>query len=95
MAAIDTEMQDVVGAGAAAASALAPSPSPADSEASPSSSFSPADSALSPLSEHQELTEAMVNASGKFVLLDKLLTRLRQNGHKVLIFSQVRTLTAL
>ena len=32
---------------------------------------------------------ALVQASGKLVLVDKLLKRLRQDGHKVLIFSQM------
>ena len=32
--------------------------------------------------------ESLVRPSGKMVLLDKLLPRLRQRGHKVLIFSQ-------
>jgi len=31
----------------------------------------------------------LVSASGKFVLLDKLLPKLRQEGHRVLIFSQM------
>jgi SNF2 family DNA or RNA helicase len=31
----------------------------------------------------------LVNLSGKFVLLDKLLPRLKEEGHKVLIFSQM------
>jgi chromodomain-helicase-DNA-binding protein 7 len=38
-----------------------------------------------PMSSHQ----AMVNASGKLVLIDKLLPRLRADGHRVLIFSQM------
>lgn len=32
---------------------------------------------------------ALVNASGKMKLLDKLLQRLKDTGHRVLIFSQV------
>lgn len=32
---------------------------------------------------------AMVHASGKLVLLDKLLPKLKDNGHRVLIFSQM------
>lgn len=31
----------------------------------------------------------LVSASGKMVLLDKLLPHLRKDGHKVLIFSQM------
>jgi SNF2 family DNA or RNA helicase len=37
----------------------------------------------------QDVFECMVSASGKLVLLDKLLPRLKQNGHRVLIFSQM------
>lgn len=33
--------------------------------------------------------ERMVLSSGKLVLLDKLLVRLRETNHRVLIFSQV------
>lgn len=33
--------------------------------------------------------QAMVNSSGKLVLIDKLLPRLRADGHRVLIFSQM------
>ncbi|KAJ1636623.1 P-loop containing nucleoside triphosphate hydrolase protein, partial [Pavlovales sp. CCMP2436] len=36
-----------------------------------------------------EYLERLVYASGKYVLLDKLLPRLRADGHKVLIFSQM------
>ncbi|XP_051917070.1 chromodomain-helicase-DNA-binding protein 2 isoform X3 [Hippocampus zosterae] len=37
----------------------------------------------------QEQLQALVRASGKLVLLDKLLTRLRERGNRVLIFSQM------
>lgn len=33
--------------------------------------------------------KTMVHSSGKMVLLDKLLPKLKQGGHKVLIFSQM------
>jgi ATP-dependent DNA helicase len=33
----------------------------------------------------------LVRQGGKLALLDRLLTRLRAGGHKVLIFSQVRS----
>ena len=36
----------------------------------------------------QEAREAMTNASGKLILLDKLLPKLKSEGHRVLIFSQ-------
>lgn len=40
--------------------------------------------------------QALIMASGKMVLLDKLLPRLRETGHRVLIFSQmVRVLDIL
>lgn len=37
----------------------------------------------------EAILSLMVNASGKLVLLDKLLTKLYAGGHKVLIFSQM------
>jgi len=40
-------------------------------------------------SEHEAQMACMVQASGKLVLVDKLLARLRSGGHKVLIFSQM------
>lgn len=33
--------------------------------------------------------QSLVRGSGKLVLLDKLLTRLRERGNRVLIFSQM------
>lgn len=36
-----------------------------------------------------ETLKGLVMSSGKMVLLDKLMTRLRQDGHRVLIFSQM------
>ena len=36
-----------------------------------------------------DLMELMLNASGKLVLLDKLLAKLSRNGHRVLVFSQM------
>ena len=36
-----------------------------------------------------EHIQALIQASGKFVLLDKLLPKLKQTGHRVLIFSQM------
>ena len=35
------------------------------------------------------ILHAMVQSSGKMVLMDKLLPRLKSSGHKVLIFSQM------
>ncbi|XP_013394879.1 chromodomain-helicase-DNA-binding protein 8 isoform X2 [Lingula anatina] len=37
----------------------------------------------------EKLMEAMVQASGKLVLIDKLLPKLKAGGHKILIFSQM------
>jgi len=43
-----------------------------------------------PGEQHQMITEqGMIMCSGKMVLLDKLLPKLRQEGHKILIFSQM------
>ena len=40
--------------------------------------------------------QALINSSGKLVLVDKLLPKLKANGHKVLIFSQmIRVLDVL
>lgn len=33
--------------------------------------------------------KALINSSGKMVLIDKLLPKLKDNGHRVLIFSQM------
>ena len=38
---------------------------------------------------NEELLKGLVMSSGKMVLLDKLLARLRQDNHRVLIFSQM------
>ncbi|KAF9469913.1 SNF2 family N-terminal domain-containing protein [Collybia nuda] len=38
---------------------------------------------------NEEILKGLVMNSGKMVLLDKLLARLRQDGHRVLIFSQM------
>ena len=37
-----------------------------------------------------DAVESMVNASGKFVLLDKLLPRMKADGHRILLFSQFK-----
>ncbi len=42
-----------------------------------------------PRSEEDLVHYSLVHSSGKLVLIDKLLPRLRQNGHKVLVFSQM------
>ncbi|XP_077296333.1 chromodomain-helicase-DNA-binding protein 1 [Arctopsyche grandis] len=38
---------------------------------------------------HEDAVQQIVRGSGKLVLLDKLLCRLRETGHRVLIFSQM------
>ncbi|KAG7383394.1 choline dehydrogenase 7 [Phytophthora pseudosyringae] len=38
----------------------------------------------------QQISESLVGTSGKLVLLDKLLPRLKETGHRVLIFSQFK-----
>ena len=44
----------------------------------------------SPEDQHQMMNEHLyIQTSGKMVLMDKLLPKLRQEGHKVLIFSQM------
>ena len=45
--------------------------------------------ALSPLMTWQERAEQLIKSSSKLILLDKLLKKLREHGHKVLIFSQM------
>ncbi|CAF91591.1 unnamed protein product, partial [Tetraodon nigroviridis] len=42
-----------------------------------------------PEDEKPKLTKSNCRGSGKLVLLDKLLTRLRERGNRVLIFSQM------
>ena len=37
----------------------------------------------------EAVPEAIVTSSGKLKLMDRMLTRLRQDGHKVLVFSQM------
>jgi len=50
----------------------------------------------SPSQPLEDYYKTLIQASGKFVLLDKLLARLKAQGHKVLIFSQmVRVLDLL
>ena len=36
------------------------------------------------------VVQAMVEASGKLALIDKMLGRLKERGHRTLIYSQVR-----
>ncbi|TPX33995.1 hypothetical protein SmJEL517_g03222 [Synchytrium microbalum] len=43
----------------------------------------------STISNKQDILRGIISNSGKMVLLDKLLTRLKEGGHRVLIFSQM------
>lgn len=47
------------------------------------------DGAEAQTGSNEEALKGLVMNSGKMVLLDKLLARLRQDGHRVLIFSQM------
>jgi hypothetical protein len=49
------------------------------------------DKATAGIARHdaEELTRVLVDASGKLVLMDKLLPKLQAGGHKVLVFSQM------
>jgi SNF2 family DNA or RNA helicase len=43
----------------------------------------------------QAISDNLINASGKLVLLDKLLPRLKEQGHRILIFSQFKMVLEL
>jgi chromodomain-helicase-DNA-binding protein 1 len=43
---------------------------------------------IRPLDEYEDL-QSILQGSGKLMLLDKLLCRLKETGHRVLIFSQM------
>jgi len=44
---------------------------------------------------HQATMQLLIQSSGKFVLLSKLLPRLREQGHRVLLFSQFKKILDL
>ena len=44
--------------------------------------------------DHARYIARLVASSGKLVLLDKLLPKLKADGHRVLVFSQARALPA-
>jgi chromodomain-helicase-DNA-binding protein 1 len=44
---------------------------------------------ISPDARRDEILRALVTSSGKMMLLDQLLTKLKRDGHRVLIFSQM------
>ncbi|KAG8435171.1 hypothetical protein GDO86_013207 [Hymenochirus boettgeri] len=44
---------------------------------------------LDPFTQEFKIDEELVNSSGKFLLLDRLLPEMKKRGHKVLIFSQM------
>jgi hypothetical protein len=45
--------------------------------------------------EHTSAVDQLVRTSGKMVLLDKLMERLGETGHRVLVFSQVRDMDCI
>jgi chromodomain-helicase-DNA-binding protein 1 len=47
------------------------------------------DKILHGANQRDEILRAVITSSGKMMLLDKLLTKLKSNGHRVLIFSQM------
>ena len=42
-----------------------------------------------------EITEGIVQGSGKLKMLDRMLPKLREDGHRVLIFSQFTSMLDL
>lgn len=47
---------------------------------------------IDPETHYQVINDELVGASGKMLILDRLLTELFKRGHKVLIFSQFTTM---
>lgn len=47
---------------------------------------------IDPDTNSNVINDELVNASGKMLVLDKLLTELFRRGHKVLLFSQFTTM---
>jgi SNF2 family DNA or RNA helicase len=41
------------------------------------------------LKDKKKILNSIINSSGKMILLDKLLSKLKETGHRVLIFSQM------
>eukprot|EP00170_Pyropia_yezoensis_P004633 contig_18886_g4646 len=65
-------------------------------EAAADAANGPAEEVLSPTSSDDVMGKVLVDASGKLVFVDKMLPRLKEAGHRVLIFSQmVRVLDIL
>ncbi|GAB0496128.1 hypothetical protein MMPV_007438 [Pyropia vietnamensis] len=65
-------------------------------EAATDAADGPAEEAPSPASSDDVMSKVLVGASGKLVFVDKMLPRLKEAGHRVLIFSQmVRVLDIL
>ncbi|XP_037637988.1 lymphoid-specific helicase [Sebastes umbrosus] len=50
---------------------------------------------LDPATQEFKIDEQLVQTSGKFLILDRLLPALKERGHKVLIFSQMVTILDL
>jgi superfamily II DNA/RNA helicase len=53
------------------------------------------DAKLQRTAVNEALADNLIRTSGKLVLLDKLLPRLKEQGHRLLIFSQFRMVTEL
>ena len=47
------------------------------------------DMSINHYSDPEKLVTALISSSGKLVLVDKLLPKLKAGNHKVLIFSQM------
>jgi hypothetical protein len=43
----------------------------------------------------KRMNEVLIPSSGKMVLLDKLLPKLKREGHKVLLYNLTRSVTTL
>ncbi|XP_056147849.1 lymphoid-specific helicase [Lampris incognitus] len=50
---------------------------------------------LDPVTQEFKIDEQLVQSSGKFLILDRLLPALKKRGHKVLIFSQMTSILDL
>ncbi|XP_075697579.1 lymphoid-specific helicase isoform X2 [Rhinoderma darwinii] len=44
---------------------------------------------LNPFTQEFKIDEELINSSGKFLVLDRMLPELKKRGHKILIFSQM------
>lgn len=44
---------------------------------------------LNPMTQEFKIDEELINSSGKFLILDRMLPEMKKRGHKILIFSQM------